>query len=111
MNIEIKKLELEQRKQELQWKLEDRQADREEELKEALTPTSEDGKDPIETALLMQLLNMQGVTPVTNSQVSPTRVIPPIINNPKIKLLIDALDKIPEEKLQELLTKLEKFTR
>jgi len=84
MNIEIKRLELEKRKQELEWSLEDRRADRARSLFGRTEPDEEeepeDPMNPMIQALLMGFL--------TRSQTPPGSISPggfPQIQQPQIQ--------------------------
>lgn len=53
-----------------------------------------------------------GVNPQTATQAPPqNNALPTILQNPKVQLLIQAFDKIPEDKLKGLLEKLEAWTK
>ncbi|MBI2652112.1 hypothetical protein HYX00_01485 [Candidatus Woesearchaeota archaeon] len=94
----------------------ERERQREIELEERITEKlmsqlgsdDEDGGSSIEDMLLLKLFG--GVNPQMAAQAPlQNNVLPTILQNPKVQMLIQAFDKIPEDKLKGLLEKLEKW--
>lgn len=100
------------KQQQIQRELEMRQQLKDEIIAELEAGDDEDGGSSMEDMLLMKLFG--GVNPQTTAQAMPPlqpngNVLPTILQNPKVQLLIQTFDKIPEDKLKGLLEKIEKL--
>ena len=96
------------KQQQLQRELEMRNNLKDEIIEELQAGDDEDGGSSLEDMLLLKLFG--GVNPQAAAQAVPplqNNVLPTILQNPKVQMLIQAFDKIPEDKLKGLLEKLE----
>ena len=96
------------KQQQLQRELEMRNNLKDEIIEELQAGDDEDGGSSLEDMLLLKLFG--GINPQTVAQeMSPNTspVLPHILKEPKVQMLIQAFEKIPEDKLKGLLEKLE----
>src|SRR3989338_1312941 len=101
------------KQQQIQRELEMRNQLKDDIIAELQSGDDEDGGSSISDDLgnLMKILggvNPQAAAQAIQPPVSPD-VLPTILQNPKAQMLIQAFDKIPEDKLKGLLEKLEKI--
>lgn len=97
------------KQQQIQHEIEFRNQLKEEILAELQPYDDEESGSSIEDVLLLKLLggqnNQATQAPLQNN------VLPTILQNPKVQLLLQTFDKIPEDKLKGLLEKLEALTK
>jgi len=102
------------KQEQIQRELEFRNQLKEDIIAELQTDDNEGGESSISDDLVNLMKIFGGVTPQTAAQAMPPiqpNILPQLLQNPKVKLLINAFDKIPEDKLKELLEKLESLAQ